>query len=62
MPVYTLFSTSPDHGLCDNPAFLHGRGVHNVETLIKTQTISSVALKESPILSVKFQSLFEVHI
>ena len=62
MPVYTLFAASPDHGLCDDPAFLHGRSVHNVEALIQTQTISSIALKESPVLSVKFQALFEVHI
>ena len=62
MPVYTLFATSPDHGLCDDPAFLHGGGVDNIETLIQTQTVSSIALKESPVLSVKLQALFEVHI
>jgi hypothetical protein len=62
MPIYSLFSASPDHSLSDDPAFLHGRGVHNVETLLQTETISSIALKESPVLSVKFEALFEVHI
>ena len=62
MPVYTLFAPTPDHGLCDDPAFLHGRGVNNIKTLIQTQTVSSIALKESPVLSVKLQALFEVDI
>ena len=62
MPVYTLFASSPDHGLCNDPAFLHSRGVHNVEALIQTQAISSITLKESPVLSVKFQTLFKVYI
>ena len=62
MPIYALFATSPDHGLCDDPTLLHGRGVNNVETLIQTKTVSSIALKESPVLSVKLQALFEVNI